>query len=92
MTGLPIDYRHPVNGSLDTTYKGKGFESREEETYFVRTTAHVKALRQACEVNGNEKMLKASSTAFVARDMKSILEAVGDAKRGLEYWVCLKAF
>lgn len=48
-----------------------------EEKHLRKTSAHNAALAQQCSQYGNEKVLKTSSTAFVARDIKSIFEALG---------------
>ncbi|GAA5971008.1 hypothetical protein JCM11641_004110 [Rhodosporidiobolus odoratus] len=42
------------------------------------------ALVQGCGANGNQGMLRASSTAFTSRDTKSIAEALGEEK--VNYW------
>lgn len=57
-----------------------------ELAYTKKMDAYFRAGKESCDKNGNGKMLSAVSTAFVARDMVSILEALGEAERGMQYW------
>ncbi|GAA5854844.1 hypothetical protein JCM9279_005534 [Rhodotorula babjevae] len=49
-----------------------------------RIDAFSRALDSACDTPANQAILRASSTAFTARDMKRIMEALGEET--LSYW------
>ncbi|GAA5854084.1 hypothetical protein JCM8547_008219 [Rhodosporidiobolus lusitaniae] len=54
-----------------------------ELNWVTKLDGFARALNSACE-QANSRILRASSTAFTARDMKSIMEALGMEK--LNYW------
>ncbi|KZS99013.1 hypothetical protein SISNIDRAFT_492314 [Sistotremastrum niveocremeum HHB9708] len=60
------------------------FESNYSTDSIKLLDAHYAVWGQACATHGNQNMLRAVSTAFVARDMKSIMEALGQEK--LNFW------
>ncbi|SCZ87677.1 BZ3500_MvSof-1268-A1-R1_Chr2-2g05143 [Microbotryum saponariae] len=68
------------SGSLEDDKDRHGRSSRWQ-TYADAVT---KAFDQSCRQNGNHAVLATSSTATVARDMKFIIEALGQPK--LVYW------
>lgn len=83
LLGLPFEARGGRNAS-----------SRAEEAFFRRFDAHLQKRTLACQTEGNQKMLRASSTALVARDMKRIMEALGEEKLsfyGFSYGTALGA-
>ncbi|EMS24286.1 alpha/beta hydrolase, peptidase [Rhodotorula toruloides NP11] len=55
-----------------------------EYAWTVKLDAFEQALASSCDPSAAHKIVRASSTAFVARDMKRILEALGEKK--LSYW------
>ncbi|KAH8917080.1 alpha/beta-hydrolase, partial [Atractiella rhizophila] len=57
-----------------------------EHAFFVKQFKHREAQLAACKKYGNQDMLKSTTTAFVVRDMKWILEALGESEGGLNYW------
>lgn len=58
--------------------------AESERAWTYKLDAYLSSLDGACEEKGNKALLRSSSTAFVARDLKSILEAIGEKK--LNYW------
>lgn len=55
-----------------------------EQAVINRLDAYTSSVGTQCQTYGNERMLKSVSTAFVARDMLAIIEALGQKK--LHYW------
>lgn len=76
--GLPFDARGST--AADGTKEGE----RLEKEWLRKVDAFAEATNRACQESGNQKMLRASSTSFVVRDMKRILEALGEPN--LKYW------
>ncbi|KZO90016.1 hypothetical protein CALVIDRAFT_531710 [Calocera viscosa TUFC12733] len=74
--GLPMS---PHHSSFDAAHAGA-------DEWFLRTEAYYPATITSCGKNGNQKMLSAVSTPYVARDIVSILSALGEKDRGLQYW------
>ncbi|GAA6032626.1 hypothetical protein JCM8097_004848 [Rhodosporidiobolus ruineniae] len=62
----------------------KNASDAAELNWVTKVDGFARALRGACDANAHQKMLRASSTAFSARDMKSIMEALGEEK--VNYW------
>ncbi|GAA6002949.1 hypothetical protein JCM10207_001914 [Rhodosporidiobolus poonsookiae] len=58
--------------------------SAAELNWLSKVDAFAHSLSEACDSNANKDALRTSSTAFTARDMKSILEALGEEK--INYW------
>ncbi|KAK4702862.1 hypothetical protein P7C70_g3358, partial [Phenoliferia sp. Uapishka_3] len=75
--GLPYEAR---GGSL---FKGNE-SSASELAWAYKSEAFQTALNGACEERGHQMLLRSSSTAFVVRDMVSILDALGEPN--LNYW------
>ncbi|KZO96038.1 alpha/beta-hydrolase [Calocera viscosa TUFC12733] len=69
---------------------GLPFEMKEatgsDDIWFEKIDAYYRSTVASCAKNGNQKMLKSVSTAFVVRDIVSILDALGEKDRGLQYW------
>ena len=59
-------------------------DAEGEKKWMNQLDVFAEALVGACEENGEKLLLRSSSTAFVVRDMKRILEAIGEEK--LSYW------
>lgn len=59
-------------------------DAKAEKKWVNQLDVFGEALDGACEKSGEKMLLRSSSTAFVARDMKRILEAIGEEK--LSYW------
>jgi pimeloyl-ACP methyl ester carboxylesterase len=55
-----------------------------EEGWMRKVDAYNRALDSLCVENGDQGMLRGSSTALVVRDMKSIMMALGEER--LSYW------
>ena len=58
--------------------------SDEERAWYHTWDAHSQAMSDGCFEHGNVDMLRSMSTAFAARDMIAILDALGE--RDLTYW------
>lgn len=78
LLGFPYEIRQ--------AQKSSAAADATELAYFKKMDAYHRAAKESCDKYGNQKLLSAVSTAFVARDMVSILEALGEAKRGMQYW------
>ncbi|GJN91103.1 hypothetical protein Rhopal_004120-T1 [Rhodotorula paludigena] len=71
----------------DIEHLGLTFENASwaaELSWTVQVDAFAQSLSQACLEKADQRMLRASSTAFTARDMKSIMEALGEDT--VKYW------
>lgn len=77
--GIPYEARGPSHLPPEV-------RDATEMMHMRKLDAYMRAATLACARNGNEKMLRASSTAFVVRDMVSILKALGEEERGMAYW------
>ncbi|GAA5865149.1 hypothetical protein JCM1840_003923 [Sporobolomyces johnsonii] len=77
--GLPYDARG--SPSLGFTPNAS---AAAELSWTTRFDAFAQALQGACDANADKGIMRASSTAFTARDMKSIAEALGEEK--VNYW------
>ncbi|KZO93929.1 alpha/beta-hydrolase [Calocera viscosa TUFC12733] len=77
--GMPHEVRRAAS-------LGGGSAEDAELYYFERVDSYSRSVWESCKKNGNEKMLSAVTSAFTARDMKSILEALGEEDRGMVYW------
>jgi len=70
---------------LGLPFELKG-QTGSDDIWFEKLDAYYRSTVASCAKNGNQKMLKSVSTAFVVRDIVSILEALGEKERGLQYW------
>ncbi|GAA5891675.1 hypothetical protein JCM6882_006163 [Rhodosporidiobolus microsporus] len=65
-----------------------GFDSHASEAgelaWVAKVDGFARSLHSACDTNASQRMLRASSSAFTARDLKSIAEALGEEK--VNYW------
>ena len=75
--GLPFEARG------DSSF-GKDESSAAELAWVHKSEAFQSSLSGACGARGHQLLLRSSSTAFVVRDMVSILDALGEEK--LNYW------
>ncbi|KAL8280865.1 hypothetical protein RQP46_006869 [Phenoliferia psychrophenolica] len=62
----------------------KNESSAAELAWMYKSEAFQSTLSGACAARGHQLLLRSSSTAFVVRDMVSILDALGEEK--LSYW------
>lgn len=81
---------------LMTDVSSKAASEAAELAWTTKYEAFSEALNGACQSSGEQsrKMLEASSTAFVVRDMKRIMEALGEEKlhyMGFSYGTILGA-
>lgn len=84
LLGLPFEQRR--NSSSPITPR--------ERAWYTRWDAHSKESSDGCFDAGNIKMLKSMSTAYAARDMLSILDALGEddlVYRGFSYGTLIGA-
>ncbi|EJT99863.1 hypothetical protein DACRYDRAFT_109288 [Dacryopinax primogenitus] len=82
----PTDFDEWI-GAYKEAQLGLPFElGNNSLSWFEKVDAFYLADVASCTNNGNQKMLKASSTAYTARDILSILQAIGEDERGLQYW------
>ncbi|BGP00214.1 hypothetical protein RTBOTA2_003602 [Rhodotorula toruloides] len=77
--GLPFEARGSPSLGFSTNAS-----LAAEYAWTVKLDAFEQALASSCDPDAAHKIVRASSTAFVARDMKRILEALGEKK--LSYW------
>ncbi|KAH8915232.1 hypothetical protein BT69DRAFT_1272046 [Atractiella rhizophila] len=77
-------YLHDSSYAL--TEEEQAAADSSELAWITKHMAHRQAQVEVCMEHGNENMLKSTSTSFVARDMKWILEALGEEDGGLNYW------
>jgi hypothetical protein len=77
---LPAAFRTFPSLSNSTS----SYASSSEMSYLKKIDATMKIPDLACGKYGREKMLRSVSTAFVARDMVSILDALGEEY--MNYW------
>lgn len=75
--GLPYEARG------DATFSGNE-SSAAELAWTYKMEAFQRSLNGACEARGNQLLLRSASTAFVVRDMVSILDALGE--KVINYW------
>ncbi|KAM0745922.1 alpha/beta-hydrolase [Meredithblackwellia eburnea MCA 4105] len=76
--GLPYEYRGGEFGGQSN------MSNAAELAWTAKLDAFQSALNGACEARGHELLLRSASTAFVVKDMVSILDALGEEK--LNYW------
>ncbi|SCV70430.1 BQ2448_1824 [Microbotryum intermedium] len=81
--GLPDQTAVLAKGQTERQGDDKDRHGRTSR-WQTHADAVTKAVDQSCRQNGNHAVLETSSTATVARDMKSIIEALGQEK--LVYW------
>ncbi|GAA5826563.1 hypothetical protein JCM11251_002430 [Rhodosporidiobolus azoricus] len=77
--GLSFDARGSPSLGFDLAASQAG-----ELAWVSKVDAFSRSLRSACDTNANQRMLRSSSSAFTARDLKSIAEALGEEK--VNYW------
>lgn len=77
--GIPFEARHsaPLTGAVSVAEALESSFLRKYDTY-------LNAAATACVTNGNQAMLRSVSTSLVVKDMKRIMEGLGDD--GLSYW------
>jgi len=81
--GIQYESQHSVHGNASESIT----IAREMELAFTRKQdAFFAAIARSCSENGNKKLLGAVGTSFVARDMKRILQELGELHRGLNYY------
>ncbi|BGP16924.1 hypothetical protein JCM10213v2_004932 [Rhodosporidiobolus nylandii] len=68
----------------DLEHLGLSYANASELMWLSKVDGFARALNSACQTSGNQDVLRTSTTAFTARDMKSIVEALGEEK--LNYW------
>ena len=75
--GIHFEARHAVPASASLA---------SEAAFAKKFDAFMKATSESCVKHGDQAVLRSVTTSLVAQDMKTILERVGDAERGLVYW------
>ena len=80
-------YDNAAIGSFRSASIGLPSDARKaaEMKHLRLYDSYVKATVDACTFHGNQKLLRSMSTSFVARDMKRLVEELGETK--LTYWV-----
>jgi hypothetical protein len=79
--GIQYEARHSISENVSATI------ALELELAFTRKQdALAAAIAGSCSANGNKKLLENVGTAFVARDMKQILQGLGELDRGLNFY------
>jgi pimeloyl-ACP methyl ester carboxylesterase len=73
----------PLNGRNGSFQPGEAITDAEY-IFHDRLAAGHRARMEGCMQNGDTEMMRSASTAFAARDMASILNALGEYK--LKYW------
>lgn len=79
--GIQFEVRHSISENASAAVV------HEMELAFTRKQdAFAAAIARSCSENGNKQLLGAVGTSFVARDMRHILQALGELDRGLNYY------
>ena len=69
----------------DPTEDHTGPPTRSEWRWGKMMDSYTIALDETCVRNGTRKILESASTASTARDMKAIVDSLGE-EQGLQYW------
>lgn len=79
--GIQYEVRHSISQNTSAAV------ALDLELAFTRKQgALAAAIARSCSVNGNARLLRGVGTAFVARDIKQILQALGELDRGLNFY------